>query len=187
MSSTPPDPPLDLESYRNHLLVLARIGLDARLRRRVSAADIVQETLVEAYQALPAFRGDARSLLPWLRKILANNLINVARYHGREKRNLELERSMEAFLAESSLRLSAALGVEAASPSGAAMQEEAALALTGALAALPAIQAEVVILRHLHGQSLADIGATLGLNRYQVTQELRRATSALQRKLQGFA
>jgi RNA polymerase sigma-70 factor (ECF subfamily) len=187
MRSAPsPEQPRDLERYRQYLLALARIGLDPRLRRRISPSDIVQETLAEAYQALTSFRGDSGALVAWLRTILAHNLINAAKHHARDKRDVDRERSLNALLEESSLRLSAALGTHGPSPSGIAMHQEESLRLMEALASLPETQAEVVVLYHVHAKSLAQIGELLGLNRYQVTQELRRGIAALQRELKGL-
>src|SRR3954453_3051624 len=64
-----------LTLYRNYLTILATTQLDARLRRRVSPSDLVQEAMLGAYRDFPKFRGvSERELLAWLRQILINCL-----------------------------------------------------------------------------------------------------------------
>src|SRR5215470_7096098 len=64
-----------LTLYRNYLTILATTQLDARLRRRVSPSDVVQEAMLGAYRDFPKFRGSSeRELLAWLRQILINCL-----------------------------------------------------------------------------------------------------------------
>ncbi len=187
MNPEPTAPSFDVGRFRDYLMVLARIGLDPRLQRRVSPSDIVQETLLEAHRAQPQFRGQsAGEQAAWMRKILANNLATAVEHHGREKRDRARDRSLEAVLENSSVHLASLFRPDPSSPSGAAMREEAALKVMEALAALPETEVEVVVLYHVHGLPLAAIGERLGLTRYRVTQELRQATAKLQKKLRDL-
>src|SRR3954451_5133519 len=59
-----------LEHYRSYLDLLARLQLDARLRSKLSASDLVQQTLLKAHQSLDQFRGQSEEeLAGWLRTI----------------------------------------------------------------------------------------------------------------------
>ncbi len=84
------------ERYRSFLIYLARRSLPelGPAAHKVSSSDIVQDVLLRAYEALPQFRGTTREeLLAWLRKILENQLYDVARHFGRHKRDAGLEES----------------------------------------------------------------------------------------------
>ena len=59
-----------LESYRNYLRLLARTGIDASLRGKADASDLVQETLIKAHQHFEQFQGQTEAeLIAWLRRI----------------------------------------------------------------------------------------------------------------------
>ena len=56
--------------------------LDQRISARVDPSDVVQETLTEAFQRLPAYaREPAISFYPWLRQIAWQRLIKLHRAH----------------------------------------------------------------------------------------------------------
>src|SRR5262245_11905719 len=68
----------DLEQFRPYLVLLARQHWDDRLQARMDAADLVQQTLLEAQQKLHQFRGTSdRELAGWLRTALAHNLADA--------------------------------------------------------------------------------------------------------------
>src|SRR5262249_13692959 len=92
-----------LERFRDYLRLLARLQLDPRLQSKLDASDLVQQTLLKAHESLDQFRGKtAAEQAAWLRQILARTLANAFRDFGRAKRDVALERSLEASLWESS-------------------------------------------------------------------------------------
>ena len=62
------------EDYRDYLHLLARLQLDPRLRGKLDPSDVVQQTLVKAYQNRAQFRGHtAGEEAGWLRRILTKH------------------------------------------------------------------------------------------------------------------
>src|SRR5215467_928521 len=106
-----PDVPSDgrhLEQFRAYLHVLARARLDPRLAAKLDPSDVVQQTLLEAYQALNQRRGQSpEQVACWLRQILARNLANAVRDFHRDKRDIDREQAIEAIVRDSSARLDA--------------------------------------------------------------------------------
>lgn len=186
MARAADDPGMALEQFRDYLRLLARLQLDPRLQAKLDASDLVQQTLLKAHQALNQFRGTtAAEQAAWLRQILARTLANAIRDHGRAKRDVTLERSLEAGLNDSSTRLEAWLVAEQSSPSEQAARNEQLLGLAQALGTLPELQREVLILRHCQGWSLVEISDHLGRTRAAVASLLRRGLQQLREHLHG--
>jgi RNA polymerase sigma-70 factor (ECF subfamily) len=175
---------LDLEPFRSYLLLLARTRLDRKLRSKLDASDVVQQTLLEAHQAMESLRGhNVAAQAAWLRQILARNLANAVRDLTRDKRDLHRERALEAGLEESAARLNGWLVADQSSPSQQAQRHERALLLAQALAELPEHQREAVVLRHFHDCSLAEIAEELHCTTAAVTGLLHRGLKALRKLL----
>lgn len=174
----------DLEQFRAYLHLLARSHLDPRLQAKVDASDIVQQTLLEAYQALDQRRGqEPGQLLCWLRQILAHNLVNAVRDFSREKRDVAREQSLDALVRDSSAHLLAWLAAEQSSASGRLQRQEDAARLAAALAQLPEAQREVVLLRHWHDWPLNDIARHVGRSAAAVAGLLHRGLRQLRQHL----
>jgi RNA polymerase sigma-70 factor (ECF subfamily) len=185
MAQSVEDPGTALERFRNYLRLLARLQLDARLQAKLDPSDLVQQTLLKAHQGWEHFRGTtAGEQAAWLRQILANTLANAVRDFGRAKRDVALERSLESALADSSARLEAWLAADQSSPSEQVERNEQMLQLAEALAGLPEIQREVLLLRHCQGWGLAEISAHLGRSRAAVASLLRRGLQQLRERMQ---
>jgi RNA polymerase sigma-70 factor (ECF subfamily) len=180
----PSDAAQALEPFRSYLEVLARVHLDPRLRGKLDPADVVQQALLRAHAAWPEFKGPARPvLLAWLRRILARTLADVVKHYDRDKRAVDLERSLEADLDQSASGLAWWLAADQTSPSQAAVRNEELLRLADALAALPEPQREVVVLKHLRGWALQRIGDHLGRSVPAVASLLRRGLEELRWRL----
>jgi RNA polymerase sigma-70 factor, ECF subfamily len=182
---TPEQSGSSLESYREYLRLFAQMHLDRRLQGKLDASDVVQQTLLEAYQGLAQFRGEGPAQkAAWLRQILARNLANAVRDFGRGKRDVQRERSLEAALENSSVRLQAWLAAEQSSPSQQVAREEDVIRLAEALARLPEPQREAVFLRHIQDCSLADIAQQLNRSKAAVAGLLHRGLEQLRVLLQ---
>jgi RNA polymerase sigma-70 factor (ECF subfamily) len=159
----PDDAPRDLhlERYREYLRLLARLRLQPWLQAKLDPSDAVHETLLRAHQHRDQFRGQTDGeLAAWLRRILANVLVDKAREFGPE---VDREHSLAA-LEKSSVRLEKWLADKASSPSERAMRHELLLKMADALAALPADERTALEMRYLEEppRPLAEIAKHLG-------------------------
>jgi RNA polymerase sigma-70 factor (ECF subfamily) len=146
---------------------------------------VVQQTLLEAHQALSRFRAEGEAgRAAWLRRILAHNLADALRKLAAGKRDLGRERSLEAALEASSVRLGAWLAADQSSPSERVQRREQAVALADALARLPEAQREALILQHWEGWPLARIAEHLGRTRAAVAGLIKRGLQQLRTLLE---
>jgi RNA polymerase sigma-70 factor (ECF subfamily) len=174
----------DLERYRRYLRLLAQAHVGSRPGARIDPSDLVQQTLLEAYQKRDQFRGtnDAERA-GWLRMILARNIADAMRAQGRLKRDVSRERSLERKLAESSARLGAWLAAEGPSPSELAQRDEQAIRLADALSHLSADQREALVLHYWQGYTLAEVCAQLQRTPGSVAGLLKRGLKNLRQEL----
>src|SRR5262245_32517118 len=139
-------PAWELERYRPLLKLQTRqVELDPRLRRRFDGSDVVQEALLKAHANLDQFRGrTAAELVKWLHEILASTLVDEVRKAHAQKRDLALERSLQAVAGESSARLEAYLADQNPTPAALAERQELLVRIAQALDQLPPEQRDVV-------------------------------------------
>jgi RNA polymerase sigma-70 factor (ECF subfamily) len=169
-----------LERFRPYLHMLARLHLDPRLRARLDASDIVQQAFLQAYQALDQFRGQGDGeLMAWLRRILARCLSHATRDASRDKRDVERERSLEAAVDHSSVRLEAWLAADQSSPSQRADRNEQLLRLADALGKLPEAQREALVLHYWQDWTVAEIAQRLERSTTAVAGLLKRGLKEL--------
>jgi RNA polymerase sigma-70 factor (ECF subfamily) len=155
-----------LGDYRAYLETLTCIQIDPRLRGKFSISDIVQNTLVEAWQDLKRLQAlDADACKRWLRRMLVNNLLDeIARWKTQKRdvhREVRLEPSLKVAADESSCRLQSWLAAEDNSPNYRQAGQEA-LRVLEALSKLDARPREALILQKYHGWTLAQIAEHLG-------------------------
>jgi RNA polymerase sigma-70 factor (ECF subfamily) len=174
-------PPWDLGRYRPLLRLQARqLQLDPRLRARFDASDLVQEALLKAHANLGQFQGGSEEeLVRWLQTILENVVRDAIRRERADKRDPELERSMEAAVADSGARVRANLAAKGPSPSQQVELREQLLRLAAAVDQLPEDQYDVVVLRDLLDTPLAEIAGRLGRTERSVAGLLRRGRAKL--------
>ena len=174
-----------LEMYRHYLTLLVRLQIDRRLQGKVDAADVVQETFLEAHRDFGRFRGTTEAeLAAWLRQILATCLAHlVRRYYGTQARDVRLERMLEDELDQSSRALDRGLIAEQSSPSQRASRREQTVLLADALGRLPPDYREVIILRHLEGLTFPEVAKRMGRSLDSVEKLWVRALPRLRRAL----
>ena len=176
------------ERYRSYLELLVRLQLDRRWQGKLDPSGVVQQTLLEAYQAREQLRDlPTERLTAWLRRALGNNLADELRKLQADKRGEARSRSLEDALSDSSARLEAWLVAEQSSPSQRAQRGEDLVRLASALEELPAEQRRAVERHHLQGAPLAAIAEELGCSKAAVAGLLYRALKHLRRHLEAPA
>ena len=151
-----------LQLYRNYLTILATTQLDARLRRRISPSDLVQEAMLGAYRDFAQFRGVSEpELLGWLRQILIHCLHHAYEMHIKAgRRDLRREVSFDdvsTSLDRSAIRLGNVLASDVTSPSTPLHDRERAVAIADKLAQLKPDYRDVIVLRNLQGLSFDEV------------------------------
>src|SRR5438128_1632994 len=167
------------------LTLLARQQIGRRLQGKVDAADLVQETFLQAHRDFGQFRGTTEEeLIGWLRQILAHSLaMCMRRYYGTQRRNVRLERELAGELDQSSQVLDHGLLARSSSPSHQAARREQAVLLADALGQLPEDYREVIILRHMEGLTFPEVAQRMGRSVNSVKKLWPRAMVQLRRAL----
>ena len=77
-----------LERCAGKLLALIRLRLGPSLRAHLESQDVLQASLMKAFQRIDQFeQSDANSLIAWLARIAENEIRDQADYHGRQRRD----------------------------------------------------------------------------------------------------
>lgn len=163
-----------LQSCRPYLLAIAMAELPGDLQGKLGTSDLVQETLVKGVERFGTFQGGTpEELAGWLRRILLNQLANVVKAYGTEKRWVVREQAADSALADA----------QQLSPSGAALSREEWDLLQDALGRLSGEAREVILMRHRGNLTFAQIGANLGKSEDAVSKIWARGIDSLQREL----
>jgi len=131
-----------------------------------TAREVLQETMLAAFRNLTGFRGDA-SLSTWLFQIARSFCIKQRRQPQPVASDTEV--------------------VDRAAPPDAQVHaQQIGRALANAIAALPAEQREVIVLRDVEGLSAPEAAGVVGIEIGALKSRLHRARMALRDKLSGL-
>lgn len=178
-----------LRNYFRYLNSVSRNHLDVRIGARVSASDIVQETLLEAHRDFGKFSGGSiEEFTGWIRRILFNNLATAIEKHILAgKRDVRKQRSLDQKIGSedhSRIQLANFLKQDVTSPSAPMQREESLDQLTRAIDRLPPDYQRVIRLRHFEDLSFIEIAEQLERNPGAVRMIWVRAIERLRRQLQ---
>lgn len=146
--------------------VYARVGGD-----EAAAADLLQETMLEAVRGANGYRGDA-ALATWVCAIARRRL---ARHYERERRQEVARRGLTVIHG----------GEEPSDPGAADGVVERRDEVIRALRAMTPLHRQVLVLKYLDGRSVEEIADELGRSRVQVQSLLQRARDALRREVEA--
>lgn len=171
-----------LDACRQYLLLVANQELDGELRGKVGPSDVVQDTFLEAQRDFARFRGNSEEeLFGWLRRILRNNLANIARhYRVTSKRQV----AREVSLAEVPLDYLQEQLPPVDSPSTRAQAEEESKQIDRAIGQLPGPFREALRLRHQERLTFEQMGQKMGRSAKAARKLWGRAVEQLQEFLE---
>lgn len=129
------------------------------------AQDVVQATFIQAWQHLPAFRGDAR-FSTWVTRILINRCHNLYRAH----------RPVHPLLSETE---PAPGSLQTAAAETLVVTEHRRQAVRPAVLALPINQRAPLVLTTFGGHTLAETGRILGISEGAAKVRVHRSRRAL--------
>jgi RNA polymerase sigma-70 factor (ECF subfamily) len=171
-----------LEPYRAYLLKVAAELLGPKLYSKADAADLVQETFLEAHRDFDHFHGaDDSALRAWLRRLLLNNVANFfRRFRSGGKRAVDQEVPVEAD-ALAALIWGAS---DDSTPSDHVSADEQAQRLNRALERLPDEYRRVLHLRYREQRSFEEIGGLMSCTPNAARKLASRAVRALQQQFE---
>ena len=174
-----------LASYERYLKLLAEVQLGGELRRKVDASDIVQETFLEAHRAFERFEGtQGDQLIAWLKSILATRLANTMRHYlGTQARDIRLEKRIGQGFDQSAMSLGGLLAAPGSTPSQHVASREQAQLVAEALLRLPADYRDVIVMRHLEGETFPTIAKTMNRSVDSVEKLWLRGMAKLKREV----
>lgn len=174
--------PLQIDRHGEALLRWANSQTPAWLRPKLDPADLVQQTLMEGLKLGHALHEKPdHEILSYLRRVLANNLIDAVRKFSRGRADISPD-----LVADSSRRLCDWLAAPDTSPSERYARNERFDRLAESLARLPDTQRVVVQMRYLQGARVAEIARTIQKTEGAVAALLHRAVTTLRSELSDF-
>lgn len=172
-----------LDGQRARLERMVSLRLDRRLRGRIDAADVIQDTFLEAARRFSTYlENPAMPFYLWLRFLANQRLQALCRENlGTQKRDARLELSVDMSLAgsASSEALAARLLGSLTTPSQALVRAEMKARLREALDALEPADREVIALRHFEELSHAEAAQVLSLSEGTASKRYLRAVKRL--------
>ena len=148
------------------------------LQNREEAEDVVQEAYLRAFRAFPRFKGD--SVRPWLLVIVRNQAYTVLDARKRAGKVIVLTEDLKARRGgkEPPEVASSEPSAEASMISETNRQE-----VLSALAELPLVYRDVVVLREMENLSYAEISETTGVPIGTVMSRLSRGRAELRKAI----
>jgi RNA polymerase sigma-70 factor (ECF subfamily) len=162
-----------MRRYNRRLYRVAR----SILRDDAEAEDALQDAYIQAYRALPDFRGEA-SLATWLTRIVMNAALMRRRRSGRMAEVIEL--GADAPLEQGGAATDAA---ESGQPEHAALRAQARGLIEAKIDGLPEVFRTVFILRAVEELSVEETGRVLDIPEATVRSRYFRARGMLRESL----
>jgi RNA polymerase sigma-70 factor, ECF subfamily len=150
------------QEYYDRLRSWTEYLVGPRLRRRLDASDLAQESWIAAWKGRERFRGRQAEWEDYLRGILRRRLNRVLRHHLSQRRALEREAQLPGVLDASEAQIDRVFFGKDPGPVEQAERAERRLALFNAVAQLRPEQEQAIFLHYVKGLSLAQVSEQMG-------------------------
>lgn len=176
--------------HRDRLWRIVNFRIDPRLRGRVDADDVLQESYLNAERRIAHVIQDAPDgLFVWFRMIVSQTLAEVHRRHlGVQRRDPMREQSLSGGWSAdaTSFSISSHLFGHLTSPSQAALRKELSEQLEFALQSMDELDREVLAMRHFEELTNRETAHALGLTEQAASARYVRALTRLQHILKAI-
>jgi RNA polymerase sigma-70 factor (ECF subfamily) len=147
------------------------------------AWDVAQEAFVRVHRHLPEFKGDS-TFSTWVYRIALHLAIDAVRKERRSQKD-DVDDLQDVDLGDAGEGiLSSSLGQD---PAQNLLRRELAGRIEAALADLPVIHREILVLREVEGLSYEELAARLGIQKGTVMSRLFHARKKMQAALAEYA
>src|SRR3954447_22934385 len=173
------------QRHRDRLHRMVELRIDARLRGKIDASDVLQDGYLDLAKRVESYLSDPRlPVFLWLRLVVSDRLAMVHRHHlGTRMRDaaqeVSLHRDPLPQAGASSAALASMLLGRLTSPSNAAIRAEQILQVQEAVNSLEPLDREVVALRQFEQLSRAETAVVLRISEQVVTKRYVRAIKKL--------
>ncbi len=159
------------------LLAIIRLRMGSKLRSRMESSDILQSSMIKAFEHLDQLRGDdSESLMAWLARIAENEIRDQADYQGRKRRDMNRDVQLKD---ETQDRLKTQVRSQASQ----VILSDEMKRLEKALEDLDPEYREIILLRKMEELSYEEIGRRLDKSADACRMLLARAMTAVALKL----
>jgi RNA polymerase sigma-70 factor (ECF subfamily) len=139
---------------------------------RDAALDAANQAFMKAYRSIGSY-DPSRPIKHWLLRIAVNEAITIGRRRTRDRARQAPETE------------AATLADRAATPETETLDRESRVGIRAAVARLPELYREVVVLRYFNELSVDEVAAVLGRSPSTVGVQLLRARELLRKALEG--
>lgn len=169
--------------FKPQLERVVEFRMDPRIRARVDANDVLQETFIDVKSRYREFIEEpAVSLFVWMRQLTLQVLIEFQRRHFRQKRNVQKEVRISLQnpdQSDTSQLIARELVGQLTSPSQAAIKAEELEQLNEALETMSETDREILALRHFEQLSNAEVAEIIGIKPAAASNRYVRAITKL--------
>ncbi len=168
--------------HRPYLRRVIEARLDRKLSARVDASDVIQETQLDAARRIEKFLELASiPFKVWLRKTAHERLVDIHRRHaGAARRSVKREVPLAD---RTALQFAQAMVGSGTTPSRHVSKQELVQRVRQAVATLPAVDREILLMRSLEGLSYTEAGYILDLDPVTARKRHGRALLRLHKSL----